>query len=124
MILASSLRAFMKGYAAPGTFLAASATLKETTPETVLNAYRPRFDKRSTEKCTLTGRTAFTRGEYAGVFDLWDRCRGTTTRFLTIAAAKTDGSHIVYIQFQAPEPDDLAILDRMLVTLKFDPDGN
>ena len=71
----------------------------------------------------MTGRSAFTRGGYDGIFDLWEGCGGTKTRFLTIAAKKTDGSHIVYIEFQAPKPADLAILDRMLVTLKFDPDG-
>ena len=66
---------------------------------------------------------AFTRGGYAGIFDLWEGCGGGNTRFLSIAAKKSDGSHTVYIQFQAPKPADLAVLDRMLVTLKFDPDG-
>jgi serine protease Do len=122
MRIASSIGAFRKGYKAPGTFIAASAKLADTPLAAVLDAYRPRFDERSKAKCTLTtGGTAFTRGGYAGIFDLWDGCGRTTSRFLTIAAKKTDGSHIVYIEFQAPEPADFAILDRMLVTLEFTP---
>jgi hypothetical protein len=120
MIIASSRAAFLKGYDAPGTFIAASATLAEKPLEEVLDAGRQRFKER--DKCILTtAGTTFTRGGYAGIFDLWDGCGGTTSRFLTIVAKKTDGSHIVHIQFQAPEPADLAILDRMLVTLEFAP---
>lgn len=123
-LISSDVNAFRGGFLTPGAYIGASATVEGTALEAVLDAVRPRFDERSKEKCTLTGRAAFTRGGYAGIYDLWDGCRETTSRFLTIAAEKTDGSHVVYIQFQAAEPSDLAILDRMLVALEFDPGGN
>ena len=87
MYVAPSVAAFLKGFRAPGAFVAASASLAETPLADVLDFYRPQFSKSST-KCTWTGRTAFTRGGYDGVFDLWDGCGGTKTHFLTIAAKK------------------------------------
>jgi hypothetical protein len=118
MIVSADVGAFRGGYKTPGALVAASRTLQATAPESVLDSVRSAFPR-----CTLAGRSTFTRGGYTGSYDLWEGCKETTTQFLTIAATKDDGSHIIYIQFQAPDPADLAVLDRMLVTLEFTPGG-
>ena len=120
MYVAPSVAAFLNGFRAPGAFVAASATIAETPLADVLDFYRPRFHQ-ELDQVHLDRPQRVQRGGYDGIFDLWEGCGGSKTRFLSIAAKKSDGSHIVYIQFQAPKPADLAILDRMLVTLKFDP---
>jgi hypothetical protein len=71
----------------------------------------------------LAGRSPFTRGGYTGAYDLWEACGTTTSTFVTIAAAKANPDHVIYMHFLAAEKVDLAILDRMLVTLEFDPTG-
>ena len=118
LIVSPDVGAFHSGYKTPGAYVAASRTLQTTAPESVLDSERSKFPR-----CTLSSRGTFKRGGYTGSYDLWEACKNTTTQFLTIAAAKDDGSHIIYMQFQAPDPADLAVLDRMLVTLDFTPDG-
>jgi serine protease Do len=116
--ISSNVRAYKDDWRTPGAFIAASATL-EAEPEAVLDSVRPRFDG----SCVLAGRASFTRGGYTGSYDLWEECDGATSRFLTIAAEKNDGSHVIHVHFQAADAADLAVLDRMLVTLEFDPGG-
>jgi serine protease Do len=122
LLIAPNIKAFLKGFRMPGALVTASATLGRTTLAAVLDDKR--YGLMHDHHCKLVGRAAFTRGGYEGIYDLWKSCEGEKSRFLTIAAKKADGSHIVYIQFQAPETADLAILDRILVTLEFDPAGN
>ena len=102
MYVAPSVAAFLNGFRAPGAFVAASATIAETPLADVLDFYRPHFNKSST-KCTWTGRS--------GVQTRWVRrhlrsvggMRRRQDAFPLDRAKKADGSHIVYIQFQASQ---------------------
>ncbi len=84
------------------------------TVDGLLDAERSRFER----SCASVARDTFKRGAYRGSYDLWQSCGGTDTKFLTIAATPKDGSHMVYLQFQAGTPADLAVLDRVLATLE------
>ncbi len=120
LIISSDLRTFEFGFQTPGALIRVNPTYGDTAPlETVLDASHSRFKG----LCNVVGRAAFTRGGYAGIYDHWEACDSATSQFFTIAAKKADGSHIVYIQFQAADVADLAVLDRMLSTLEYDPDG-
>jgi serine protease Do len=122
LFIASDVNAFRVGYRTPGAYIGASATLAKTTLEAVLDSKRSQFTS-DTERCKLIQRAKFTRGGYTGIYDLWKSCKDEASRFLTVAASKAGSSDVVYIEFLAAETADLAILDRMLVTLKFDPNG-
>lgn len=114
-VVAEDVPAFKSGWTTPGVFVAAAPSLGEdVSVEALLDNERSRFER----ACEYAGRAAFKRGAYRGSYDLWESCGQTTSRFLTIAATPKDGSHLVYLQFQAATPGDLAVLDRVLATLK------
>ena len=118
--ISSDRESFEAGFETPGALIRVNPTYGETAPlDTVLDAGYPRFER----LCDVVGRAEFTRGGFTGVYDHWKACDGATSQFVTVAAKKSDGSHIVYIQFQAADVSDLAALDRMLTTLEYDPDG-
>ena len=122
MYVAPSVAAFVNGLRAPGAFVAASASLAEDAARGRARLLSPGVRASST-KCTLTGRTAFTRGGYDGIFD-----RGTDAAAPRLAIPHDRGEEDrrqPYRLHPVPgsQPADLAILDRMLVTLKFDPNG-
>ena len=120
LIISSDLRTFEFGFQTPGALIRVNPTYGDTAPlDTVLDASHSRFES----LCDVVGRAQFTRGGYTGVYDHWKACDDATSQFFTIAAKNSDGSHIVYIQFQAADLADLATLDRMLTTLEYDPDG-
>ncbi|HYH92909.1 MAG TPA: S1C family serine protease, partial [Candidatus Saccharimonadales bacterium] len=114
VIASTDAFAFIDGWVTPGVYVAISDTLGDTTSvDAVLDSYRSRFGA-----CTLDGRSTFERGGYEGAYDLWSTCGGTPSRFLSVAVTPEDGSRMVYLQFLAPEAEDLATLDRVLTTLE------
>jgi len=118
LYIAPDVPAFRFRWVEPGTFIGASAALTDMSLEAVLDSARKKFPR-----CTLVERGNFSRGGYTGIYDLWEQCRESASRFLTIAAEKADADQKVYVEFQAQEAADLEVLDRMLVTLEFDPAG-
>lgn len=113
-IVSTDVKAFKGGWKTPGLFVAASESVGASkTIDNILDADLSQFRK----SCDYIRREPFRRGLYAGKYDLWQSCEGSDTRFLTIAAAPKDGSHTVYLQFQAVTNTDLAVLDRVLATL-------
>jgi len=120
LVVSPDTDAFRAGWRTPGAYVAASATLQAADLEPLLDAARTRFE----DDCVLVDRATFFRGGYTGTYDLWETCHDTATQFITLAAEKDDGSHVVYVQFQAPDVADVAVLDRMLVALEFTPEGS
>ena len=115
VVAATDATAFRQGWVTPGAYVAASRTIgDDTSPDAVLDDYRPTFAKH----CTLVGRESFQRGMYEGRYDLWELCGGSPTRFVTIAATHEDGSPTIYLQFQAPTTAEFAALDRILASLE------
>jgi serine protease Do len=114
-ILASpKIDLFKHGWKTPGVYVAASSTAAES--ETIdgrldIDAAKFRDD------CKSGGRKDFTKGIYTGRYDVWEKCKGTDTRLVVIAALSKDHGHMIYVQFQAVTDPDLAVLDRVLATL-------
>jgi serine protease Do len=120
-VVSTDVKAFKDGWRTAGVFVAVSDSItKRTTIDGLLDAERSRFER----SCDYVRRQSFRRGAYDGKFDLWKGCGGTDSRFLTIAAGPKDRSHMVYLQFQATTNADLAVLDRVLATLKVSVPGS
>jgi serine protease Do len=112
---AEDVARFKSGWTTPGMFVAVSESLADTdgAVDARLDADRPKFER----TCSRADRRPFSRGGYAGSYDLWESCGRTATRFLTIAADREDAAWFVYVQFQAVTDADVAALDRLFTTL-------
>jgi serine protease Do len=114
-LVSPDIDAFKHGWKTPGAYVGVAMTVPSTlTITSVLDTDRPKFEK----SCTYAGRKAFSRGGFAGRYDLWQDCGGSDSRFLTIAGQPADRSQMIYLQFQATDNDDLVVLDRVLATLE------
>jgi serine protease Do len=119
MLAAPDTDAFLSGWDAPGVFVGVADAPEEHSTDEVLADARLRFER----SCTLDGRHEFSRGGWAGEYELWTGCGGGDAQFVTLAASTEADTELVGIQTLAASDDDLAALDHVLVTLEVVPSG-
>jgi serine protease Do len=66
--------------------------------------------------CTSEGREPYDDGLYAGEFEVWADCGGTSTLLVTVAAAPPDDRFLIRVAAQVVEDRDLDALDRIIAS--------
>jgi serine protease Do len=107
IVAAPDLAGFNETWSTPGVQFVASSALATLTPDEMLDLL-PQDD------CTSTGRQAYDDGYFTGVYDIFESCGGTSTRYVQVAALSADGAYGVLVAVQAVADADLEALDVIL----------
>jgi serine protease Do len=110
---APSLDGFYETWETPGVFFGASRSLAANMNEDML------LDSVSfASECTYEGRQAYEDSLYAGSYDLWTNCGGTTTQFVVISVVPENRAFLGLVQIQIVNEADLDALDRIIKTFQ------
>jgi serine protease Do len=109
---APDLAGFNERWDVPGVLIAASSQFDA-------GAHRSHLaDFEQSAECTSAGIQDYDDGLYTGLFEVWEDCGGTDTAILTVSAAPSDGSFVVFVVVQIVTEADLEATDQIVATFQ------
>jgi serine protease Do len=107
---APDLEAFVETWDVPGVVVEVSDQSGSDSVAATLDELSP------SGACTSEGREPYDDGLYAGEFEVWADCGGTSTLLVTVAAAPPDDRFLIRVAAQVVEDRDLDALDRIIAS--------
>ena len=108
-----NIERFVGTWKMPGVFFAASEALADRfEPGDLLNTYD------FSESCTYDGTYEYADNLYAGAYDLWTDCGGSSATFILLEAYPASGDYVIMLQVVVLTEADLEAFDQILRTFE------
>ncbi len=109
IVAAPDRQGFATTWAVPGMEFIADPVLLEFGPEQMLDLVAP-------VDCVSEGRGDYDDGSFAGLYEVFASCGGSTTSYYVVATVSADGGYGVLVTVQVVSDADLEALDVVLRT--------